>query len=235
MKLTFRPTVAAVAFAVAACSSSPSGAARTAPAPSSGTSDQAYIERAREDSLKHPYVKADVDFMTGMIGHHAQAITMSQMAPSHGASPEVQRLASRIINAQRDEILTMQRWLRDRNKPVPDPKPGEPMHMAMSADEHAMHHGEHAEHEMMPGMLSDEQMQQLDAARGKEFDRLFLQYMIQHHGGAVTMVKTLFDSYGAAQDELTFKIASDVNADQQTEIARMQKMLAEVLFQRSTP
>ena len=88
------------------------------------------------------------------------------------------------------------------------------------------------EHEMtMPGMLTDSQMKELDGARGKEFDRLFLTYMIQHHRGAVTMVKDLFDTNGAAQDVSVYKLASDVHADQTTEIERMQKMLASMLFE----
>ncbi|HTD83200.1 MAG TPA: DUF305 domain-containing protein, partial [Gemmatimonadaceae bacterium] len=132
-----------------------------------------------------------------------------------GASPAVQRLADRIINAQQDEILTMQAWLRDRQQPVPDAT-ATGMKMTMGGMEHEM---------LMPGMLTDEQMKQLDAARGPDFDRLFLTYMIQHHKGAVSMVKDLFDSYGAGQDEVVFKFASDVNVDQTTEIARMEKML----------
>jgi uncharacterized protein (DUF305 family) len=88
-----------------------------------------------------------------------------------------------------------------------------------------------AEHEMlMPGMLTDAQMKQLDQARGPEFDRLFLRFMIQHHRGAVTMVKQLFDTYGAGQDQTIFKVASDVNTDQNTEIARMEKMLLTLTF-----
>ena len=133
---------------------------------------------------------------------------------AHGASASVLTLASRIINAQQDEIATMQRWLADRLQPVPDAIPG--MKMTMNGMEHVM---------LMPGMLTDEQMKQLDAARGPEFDRLFLTYMIQHHRGAVEMVKDLFGSYGAGQDETVFKFASDVNVDQTTEIARMEKML----------
>lgn len=186
----------------------------TAQAPASG--DAAAIAKARSDSARYPYVQADIDFMSHMIGHHAQAIQMSGMAESHGASPDVQRLASRIINAQRDEIGTMQTWLRVRNQPVPDAKPG-PMMMNMGGMTHEM---------LMPGMLTAEQMKALDAARGKEFDRLFLTGMIQHHKGAVEMVAKLFDTYGAAQDELVFKFASDVQVDQRTEIARMERMLA---------
>jgi uncharacterized protein (DUF305 family) len=181
-------------------------------------SDLAAIAKAREDSARRPYTAADVHFMTGMIGHHAQAILMAGWAPTHGASPSVRVLCDRIINAQRDEIATMQQWLRDRQQPVPD---ANPMGMTMKMDgmEHTM---------LMPGMLTEEQLKQLDAARGKEFDRLFLTFMIQHHKGAVQMVKELFESYGAAQDDLVFKFASDVNVDQTTEIARMERMLVAI-------
>jgi len=178
------------------------------------------VIKARADSARLPYTAADIHFMSGMIGHHAQAIVMSKMAPTHGANDEVRRLAERIINAQTDEIHIMQQWLRDRRQPVPEAKPG-PMKMMMNGMEHDM---------LMPGMLSDAQMKELDAASGTEFDRLFLSYMIQHHRGATSMVKELFESYGAGQDEIVFKFASDVNVDQTTEIGRMEKMLAGVVF-----
>ncbi|HEX2781189.1 MAG TPA: DUF305 domain-containing protein [Gemmatimonadaceae bacterium] len=174
------------------------------------------IAKARADSARLPWTAADAHFMAAMIHHHAQAIAMSRMAPSHGASPAVLRLADRIINAQQDEIATMQQWLADRRQPVPEPTPG-PMKMMMGGMEHDM---------LMPGMLTEEQMRELDAARGTDFDRVFLTYMIQHHRGAVSMVQDLFNSYGAAQDETVFKFANDVNVDQTTEIARMEKMLA---------
>jgi len=153
--------------------------------------------------------------MTHMISHHAQAIEMAGWAPSHGASPAVERLCERIINAQQDEIATMQRWLGARHLPVPAPDPNG-MKMTMGGSEHVM---------LMPGMLTPDQMKQLDAARGPEFDRLFLTYMIQHHKGALTMVHQLFDTPGAASDDVIFKFASDVNVDQTTEVARMQGML----------
>lgn len=204
---------------------------------------EAAIARARADSARYPYTKADIAFMTGMIHHHAQAIRMARWAPTHGANAAVQRLAARIINAQHDEIGTMQSWLLVRNQPVPDPtRDGMQMHSGMSGDMHGMHDmhamndsagaGDmHSMHEMlMPGMLTEAQMQELDAARGSEFDRLFLTFMIQHHSGAVSMVRELFGTYGAAQDQLVFKFANDVNVDQTTEIARMQKMLAAVMF-----
>lgn len=179
-------------------------------------SDQAAVAKARADSARYPYTKADVDFMSGMIHHHSQAIVMAEWAPSHGASSAVKTLCGRIINAQTDEIALMSQWLRDRRQSVPTPSPNG-MKMTMNGMEHSM---------LMPGMLSAEQMKQLDAARGTEFDRLFLTFMVQHHRGAVSMVTDLFATYGAGQDELVFKFASDVNVDQSTEIARMEKMLA---------
>jgi uncharacterized protein (DUF305 family) len=122
-------------------------------------------------------------------------------------------LTARIINAQRDEILTMQRWLRDNGQAVPEP------------DTVNAHMGMHGMHMMMPGMLSDAQMDQLAAARGPEFDKLFLLFMIQHHQGALSMVDELFKADGGAQNDLIYKFATDVYADQGTEIDRMQKLL----------
>ena len=181
-------------------------------------SDLAAIAKARQDSIRRPYTAADVHFMSGMIGHHAQALVMAGWAPSHGASQSVRTLCERIINAQTDEITLMQQWLRDRQQPVPKVS-AKGMKMVMDGVEHTM---------LMPGMLTDEQMAQLDSARGKEFDKLFLTFMIQHHRGAVQMVHELFDSYGAAQDDLVFKFSSDVQVDQTTEIARMQRMLVAI-------
>jgi uncharacterized protein (DUF305 family) len=161
----------------------------------------------------YPVTDADVSFITGMISHHAQAIIMAGWAPTHGASPDILVLCKRIINAQTDEIALMQRWLRDRHKPVPEAKPL-PMKMMMNGVETEM---------LMPGMLSDAQMKELDAARGSAFDHLFLRYMIQHHRGAVSMVSDLFAA-GAGQDEGVFKMANDIQADQTTEINRMTRM-----------
>jgi uncharacterized protein (DUF305 family) len=178
------------------------------------------IREAQEDSARLPYTKADIDFMSGMIGHHSQALVMSGWAPSHGASPSVQTLAGRIINEQTDEINLMTAWLRARRQPVPDPSTMG-MKMTMNGKEMVM---------LMPGMLTDDQMKELDAARGPTFDRLFLTDMIQHHRGAVSMVHQLFETTGAGQDEAVFKYASDVNVDQSTEIARMEKLLAALTF-----
>ena len=195
--------------------------------------------RARADSLRYPYTKADIDFMSGMIHHHAQAILISRWAPSHGASPAVQRLTSRIINAQTDDIKLMQTWLRDRNQEAMDVDSMGTVSMAgakpapAAAGEHAGHDMSHAGHSMggmadMPGMLNDAQLKELDAARGREYDRLFLIYMMQHHRGAVSMVRTLFSAHGAGQDETIFKFAADVEVDQSTEIQRMLSMLLEM-------
>ena len=205
--------------AMAACTSASPRPVQTSPRPATASpgGDASYIAKARADSIRHPYVQADVDFMYNMIGHHAQAIVMSRLAPTHGASAPVQRLADRIINAQQDEIATMMQWLRDRQKPGPEPSAhGGPVQMLMNGEPMEM---------LMPGMLTPDRVKQLDQARGAEFDRRFLTDMIQHHRGAVSMVKELFGSYGAAQDELVFKFANDVNVDQSTEIARMEKML----------
>ncbi len=208
----------AVGALLTACSTAPSQAQAVTPA--SGMGEAAAIARAREDSIRRPYTQADIDFMNGMIAHHSQAIVMAKWAPSHGASAALQTMCARIINAQRDEILIMQSWLRDRNQPVPAPDTLRGMGMSM-----------HGDHQMlMPGMLSAEQLHQLDQARGQEFDKLFLQFMIQHHQGAVSMVDDLFGTYGAAQDQLTFKLANDISADQTSEITRMQKMLVAQVF-----
>ena len=228
MKFTSHGVTAAalVVLASGGCHSVPSGTGAGAVSPSSAEqSERAAIAKARADSARLPYTAADIHFMSGMIGHHAQAIKMSGWAASHGASPSVQTLAQRIINAQKDEIVTMQQWLRDRRQPVPEPDPAG-MKMNMGGMEHVM---------LMPGMLTPEQMNQLDAARGAEFDRLFLTFMIQHHRGALQMVKDLFATPGAGQDELVFKLASDANVDQTTEIARMERMLAILTIQGRAP
>ena len=224
--IRFRLAAVAVLVGVglSACAKASSGAPAPAPAPAAATTpmgDSVYIAKARADSTRLPYVQADIDFMTHMISHHAQAIAMSKWAPTHGAGPEVQRLASRIINAQQDEIRLMQQWLADRNQKVPEAKAVKMTH-EMNGMVHEM---------TMPGMLTDEQMQELEAARGTEFDRLFLTHMIAHHQGAVSMVKQLFGTPGGANDVLTNKLAADVEVDQTTEIARMQKMLFQLAIE----
>ena len=222
--MVFRlPVIFGLVLALGACATTlppaatpvAGGGVRNARVVSSASVDSAAVARARADSVLHPYTQADIHFMSGMIGHHAQALEMAAMVPSHGASAAVRTLAARIVNAQQDEIATMQRWLRERRQPVPDARGG-PIKMQMGGMEHTM---------AMPGMLTESQMKQLDQARGPTFDHLFLIFMIQHHRGAVTMVRQLLDSPGAAQSQTVFKLASDVQVDQLTEIARMQAML----------
>ncbi len=205
--LRWMPSALLAAAATAACGHAAGTAPAPSPEPPAGDAAARTAARVRADSARRPYTEADVRFMSDMIGHHAQALVMAAWAPTHGASPSVRTLASRIINAQQDEIATMQHWLGDRGQPVPE------VH-AMSMP--GM---------LMPGMLTEAQMQALEQAAGPGFDRLFLKDMIQHHRGAVTMVQQLFDTPGAARDETVFKFANDVNADQSTEIARMETML----------
>jgi uncharacterized protein (DUF305 family) len=162
-----------------------------------------------------PYTAADVAFLSGMIEHHAQAVLMAGWAATHDAGASVRSLCERIAVSQRDEIAFMQRWLRERHQTVPDASAGRAMPgMAMDAPAR------------MPGMLTADQLAELDGARGSEFDRLFLRFMIQHHTGALTMVQQLLSHPGAAQDGQVFQFASDVNADQTVEIDRMRRMLA---------
>jgi uncharacterized protein (DUF305 family) len=215
-----RLAIAAILAAVtlSACAGA-TGGAGTVPEPDAArNAELEAIYRARRDSARMRYTEADVRFMQGMIGHHAQALVMAQLAPTHGASPAVQTLAARIINAQQDEIATMQRWLRDRGQPVPE------IHIeGTTLMVHGTEHGAH-----MPGMLTAEQLRELDLARGPEFDRKFLTFMIQHHRGAVVMVDALFATDGAGQDEDAFRFASDAQVDQRTEIARMELLLEEL-------
>ncbi len=182
-------------------------------------SDMEALYWARVDSSRMSFTDADVMFMKGMIGHHAQALVMSALAPENGAGPAVQRLAARIINAQKDEISTMQQWLRDREQPVPEIEIDE-LDLTIRIE------GElYTAYRNMHGVLSQDKLQELSRARGTEFDRLFLTYMIEHHAGAVHMVRDLFDKDGAAQDEEAFRLASDIQVDQITEIERMELML----------
>jgi uncharacterized protein (DUF305 family) len=195
-------------------------AGSTAAVAQSAAAPRTPAEQAKADGGRMPYVAADVSFMQGMIHHHAQAVVMAEWAQTHGARSDVRILASRIDVGQRDEIAFMQRWLRERNETVPDPNAQVDMGgHKMSMSEMPM------PGMMMPGMLTAEQMAQLKAANGQEFDRLFLTFMIQHHTGALTMVDQLFGTTGGGQELYVFRFASDVGADQTTEIDRMRSML----------
>lgn len=201
--------------------------------------EELYWERMEQSRMN--FTQADVDFMEDMIVHHAQALVMSRLAPDNDASRSVQILASRIINAQDDEIKLMQNWLRDRNQPVPLVQiEGIDLTVHLEDDNetdgHDHHgHGHHGhedhghnmmhDHHDMPGMLTQEQLEELAAAHGTEFDRKFLKFMIEHHEGAVIMVQELFGTDGAALDREIFDLASGIHAEQVTEIERMRLML----------
>lgn len=220
---------AAITFCLGACARTP---APVLSGPGGLVTNRAAVERARTDSVRLPYTQADIAFMTGMIGHHAQAIVMSNLVPSRSTNLSVRTLAERIINAQEDEIVAMQRWLLNRRQPVPDPKfSAAPTTSGHSHDMGGMTMSGGS----MPGMLTGAQLTELDSARGPTFDERFITFMIQHHKGAVSMVKDLFVSPGAGQDETVFKFASDVSVDQTTEIARMERMLLMLKLERKSP
>ena len=189
--------------------------------------EERYWERIKESRMN--FTQADIDFMYGMIPHHAQALIMSRLAPENNASPSIQILAARIINAQGDEIELMKKWLRDRDQPVPEIHI-DGLEMMVHMDDGHDGHGDHGHHDMhdhsdMPGMLSQDQLEELAAATGTEFDSLFLEFMIEHHKGAIIMVDELFAADGAASDREIFDLASGINAEQETEIERMKLML----------
>jgi uncharacterized protein (DUF305 family) len=154
------------------------------------------------------YTVADVEFMQGMIAHHAQAIYMSRMAEAHHASPRLLKLAEKIDQSQVAEIAIMQDWLRRNGQAVPDTSSWRTMHMA--------------------GMLTDEQLKELDAAKGAEFDHAYLEMMIQHHEGALQMVEDLFNTSLAGQDVDVNVFANDVVTVQTAEIGVMQRMLSQM-------
>jgi uncharacterized protein (DUF305 family) len=154
------------------------------------------------------YTRADVEFMQGMIAHHSQAIVMSRMAESHGANPQVLKLSNKIDQSQVPEIRIMQSWLIRNNQFAPD-----------TASWHTM---------TMSGMLTPEQLKELDAARGVDFDRAYLRMMIQHHAGALRMVDDLFNSSMAGQEVDVNVFANDVVTAQTTEIGIMQKLLTQL-------
>jgi uncharacterized protein (DUF305 family) len=179
-------------------------------------------------AVPHRYVQADIDFMQGMIIHHAQAVVMSDWAATHGARPNLLVLCRRIALSQRDEITMMQQWLLEHHLPAPDP-----LHMLKGVpttmqDSSAMKMPgmDMGAHPMtMTGMLTPAEMRALDAARGPAFDNLYLTGMIKHHQGALDMVANLFATPGAGQQPEISSFATDIDAGQRAEIARMQAML----------
>lgn len=171
------------------------------------------VTPATADTTRPRVNIADVKFMQGMIAHHVQAVVMSALVSSRTGRNDLRLLAQRIDVSQKDEIKLMQRWLRARHQEVPD-----------SDAPHAYYDAEHGM--LMPGMLTSAEMDTLSNSSGTTFERLFLQGMMKHHEGALTMVKQLFATNGGGQDTEIFRYANDVDADQRAEIARMQKLLA---------
>jgi uncharacterized protein (DUF305 family) len=207
----FRTTALLAALAAGACRTVPAASAPPLVQPGApGEAPRAISAGAAVDLSHVQHTAADVRFMQGMIGHHAQALEMTALLPSRTASESMRKLALRIEASQADEIKMMQNWLKTRGLPVPD--------------EHA-HHMQGAM--LMPGMLTAAEMERLAASKGAEFDRQFLEFMIKHHEGALIMVNELFSTPGAGQESEIFAFASDVDADQRMEIDRMGAMLKE--------
>jgi uncharacterized protein (DUF305 family) len=201
-----------------------------APAPSDvrpateGQTSRPAAPAAGVDRGRHRYTEADVRFVQRMIGHHAQALAMTALVPARTSRDDMRLLAERIEVSQRHEIGLMRRWLTDRHEEVPsaDEHHEHQQHLDPSADSaHAMGHHEAP----MPGMLTPEELRRLAAATGTEFDRRFLELMIRHHEGALTMVAELLATNGAGQETDVFRFASEVDADQRAEIARMRTLL----------
>lgn len=218
------------ALLLGACAAPPTPA-QTSPAPRPAPAT------ATRTTTGPGYTRADVEFMQGMIGHHAQAVTMAKWCPTHTTNAQLRVYCDKVARSQLDEIDLMQTWLRDRGETVPDPNAPHAMHMmhdmamdsTMKMDSSMHMNMDMSGHEMlMPGMLTAAQLAQLDSARGTEFDRLFLTDMIRHHEGALTMVAKLFDTPGAGQTPEIFGYATGVDADQRAEIERMQRMLTTI-------
>jgi uncharacterized protein (DUF305 family) len=169
------------------------------------------------------YTAADVRFMQGMIGHHAQALAMSALIPARSSRQDIRSLGQRITVSQRDEIAMMRQWLTDRHQQVPT---SDVSHDHNGAVDHSMNMpGIAMSDTLMPGMLTAEQLSELARATGDEFDRLFLKDMIHHHEGALVMVASLLGTTGSAQEAEVFRFASEVDSDQRAEIARMNALL----------
>jgi uncharacterized protein (DUF305 family) len=238
--LSFAPVLLVAAALLAGCASSGSGYSAGPPpsddqagAPASTVQPGAPGSPSRHlspEEARHrhelPHTRADVVFMQNMIHHHAQALVMSGLAPERAAGVDIRLLAQRIHRSQTDEIALMQRWLRERGEEAPEVEVTDPADHAG----HDVHHHHppadgHDEHTLMAGMLTPAQLQELAEARGDEFDRLFLEFMVFHHEGAILMVEELFSVPGSAQDSEIYQFASHVDADQRIEIGRMLRML----------
>ncbi|MCC6931006.1 MAG: DUF305 domain-containing protein [Gemmatimonadaceae bacterium] len=198
-------------------------AALTCAASTAGAQDSATARGAAGVHARARATPGDIAFIRGMIHHHAQAIEMSALIPTRTSRHELHLLGERITVSQRDEIAMMQQWLRDHVAQGADSLPAQ-----AHAPAHAGHGAPAASDSLMPGMLSPAEMQALATASGNDFDRLFLEGMIKHHQGALTMVRALLAQPGAARQPQLYEFASDIDADQRAEIARMRALLATI-------
>jgi uncharacterized protein (DUF305 family) len=208
MTRRLRLAVIAISLPLAACRSGAAANPQIIQPGAPGQSSRVVGAAAAADLSRVQFTAADVRFMQGMIGHHAQALEMTALVKSQSTNEGIRTLAQRIEISQADEIKMMQEWLTRRGQRLPDP--------------HA-HHASGAT--LMPGMLTAADMARLSAAKGADFDRLFLEFMIRHHEGALVMVQELFAQPGAGQESEIFAFASDVDADQRMEIDRMRAAL----------
>jgi uncharacterized protein (DUF305 family) len=203
-----------VPLAIAGCSGrrSPSTPEPSAEPTAEVSPSTAAAASALSDSARRRHVEADVRFMQRMIDHHAQALELTRLVPTHTTRADIRLIAERVQVSQRDEMALMRRWLERHGAKAPGP------------DSLHAHHGGGGE-PPMPGMLTAEEMSRLAGVTGTEFDRLFLRLMIRHHEGALAMVSELFSTPGAGQDPELFSFASDVDADQRAEIRRLRALL----------
>lgn len=206
-------TLAASLIAVA-CAHGPAETPASPRAPAHTNAPVGATGASEKADTTRQYTQADVRFMQTMIGHHAQALDMAALVPTRTNTSAMKLLAERIDVSQRDEIALMKRWLERRGETVP------------AADAH--HHAGMGHGQMMPGMLTQQQMDALAKANGATFDRLFLESMIRHHEGAIEMVEDLLASPGSGQEPELFMFVSDVSADQTAEIKRMQALLGQM-------
>jgi len=238
--VSYRRRIAALGL-TAAVGLAPGGCAARPPAT---VAMPAPIAAAARDTVRRGYTAADVRFMQQMIHHHAQAVRMAALVPSRSSSDAVRTLAQRIDASQQTEIEAMRHWLEERHELAPGPAMARAVHDSIMGampgmhDMSAMHHvpaDSGMDTMLMPGMLTPSQMQALAAAHGTDFDRLFLEGMIQHHEGALTMVADLLATPGAGQEPQLFGFASDVDSGQRAEIRRMQAILATLPPSDSVP
>jgi uncharacterized protein (DUF305 family) len=227
--LLFAAGLISLSAATTLCQESKSATGVTIVQPGApGQSNKTLTPEMANAPLRKPS-KADVEFMQGMIMHHSQAVEMTELLKTRSQDPAVQALGKRISISQTDEMRFMKEWLTGRGEPISGHSSMDMAGMDMAGMDHMDHmdHMKMGSMPMMPGMLTPEQMKALAAATGPEFDHLFLTGMIQHHTGALTMVKDLFKSPGAGQDPQLFDFASDVDNTQQAEIDIMRHMLKE--------